>query len=115
VEKGREGRGAAGHGKDCAAAPGRLGSEEKKKKGKGKGRLTGGAQVSALAEKKKKERRRGGPARGDGQRAAGPSGLKGEPGRFSFFFFFFFKLHFQTIFFISNSNQTFSNFFSRIL
>jgi hypothetical protein len=40
-----------------------LGSEGKKKKGKGKGRLTGGAQVSALAEKKKRERRRGGPAR----------------------------------------------------
>jgi hypothetical protein len=37
--------GVAGHGEDRAAAPGRLGSEEKKKKGKGKGRLTGGAQV----------------------------------------------------------------------
>jgi hypothetical protein len=42
---------------------GSVGSERKKKKGKGKGRLTGGAQVSALAGKKKKERRRGGPAR----------------------------------------------------
>jgi hypothetical protein len=40
-----------------------LGGEGKKKKGKGKGRLTGGAQVSALAGKKKKERRRGGPTR----------------------------------------------------
>jgi hypothetical protein len=54
----RKGRwGAARRGEDRAAAPGRLGSEEKKKKGKGKGRLTGGAQVSAFAEKKKKERR----------------------------------------------------------
>jgi hypothetical protein len=69
--------------------------------------------VSALAEKKKKERR-GGPARGDGRRAAGPSGLKGKQGMVLFFFFLFFKLLFQTIFF-SNSNQTFSNFFSRIL
>jgi hypothetical protein len=49
--------GAAGRGEDRTAAPGRLGSEEKKKRGKGKGRLTGGAQVSAFAEKKKKERR----------------------------------------------------------
>jgi hypothetical protein len=85
----------AGRGEDRAAAPGRLGSEEKKKKGKGKGRLTGGAQVSALAEKKKKERRRGGPARGDGRRAAGPSGLKGKQGMVLFFSFpfsnFFFK------------------------
>jgi hypothetical protein len=46
--------GAAGRDEDRAAAPGRLGSEEKKKKGKGKGRLTSGAQVSALAEKKEK-------------------------------------------------------------
>jgi hypothetical protein len=54
----RKGRwGADGRGEDRVAAPVRLGSEEKKKKGKGKGRLTGGAQVSALAEKKKRERR----------------------------------------------------------
>jgi hypothetical protein len=112
VEKGREGRGAAGHGEDCAAAPGRLGSEEKKKKGKGKGRLTGGAQVSALAEKKKKERRRGGPARGDGRRAAGPSGLKGEPGRFSFFFLFLFQTSFSNHFFHFKFK---SNFFKLFL
>jgi hypothetical protein len=42
----------------------------------------------------------------------GPSGLKGNRRWFFFFFLFFFffsKLHFQTKF-ISNSNQTFSNF-----
>jgi hypothetical protein len=54
-----------------------------------------GAQVSALAEKKKKERRRGGPARGDGRRAVGPSGRKGKQGMVLFFSFsfsnFFFK------------------------
>jgi hypothetical protein len=107
VERGREGRGTAGRGGDCAAAPGRLGSERKKKKGKGKGRLTGGAQVSALAGKKKKKRRRGGPARVLADGPLGPSGLKGEPAMFSFFFFF--KLHFKPFFF-SNSNQTFQTF-----
>jgi hypothetical protein len=59
AERGREGRGTTGRGGDCAAAPGELGSEERKKKGKGKGRLTGGAQVSASRGKRK---RRGGPA-----------------------------------------------------
>jgi hypothetical protein len=88
VERGREGRGTAGRGGDCAAAPGQLGSERKKKKGKGKGRLTGGAQVSALAGKKKKKRRRGGSARVLADGPLGPSGLKGGPAMFSFFFLF---------------------------
>jgi hypothetical protein len=74
-----------------------LGSEGRKKKGKGKGRLTGGAQVSALAGKKEKGEEERWAGVGVGRRAAGPSGLKGEPARFFFFFFFFFKLHFQTI------------------
>jgi hypothetical protein len=56
-EEGKVGGGVARRGEDHATASGRLGNGEKKKKGKGKGRLTGGAQVSASAEKKKKERR----------------------------------------------------------
>jgi hypothetical protein len=74
VEKGREGGGAAGRGEDRAAAPVRLGSEEKKKKGKGKGRLTGGAQVSASA--KEKEKREGEVGR-RGVMADGPLGRLG--------------------------------------
>jgi hypothetical protein len=71
AERGKEGRGAAGRGEDRAAAPGRLGSGEKKKKGNGKGRLTGGAQVSVSAEKKKKGEEDNGPLR---DRIDGPLG-----------------------------------------
>jgi hypothetical protein len=71
AERGKEGRWAAGRGEDRAAAPGRLGSGEKKKKGNGKGRLTGGAQVSASAEKKKKGEEDNGPLR---DRIDGPLG-----------------------------------------
>jgi hypothetical protein len=83
-----------------------------RRKERGEGRLTGGAQMSASRGKRK---RRGGEVgrRGEARRAAGPSGLEGEPALFSFFFFFF-NFIFKPFFF-SNSNQTFSNFFSRIL
>jgi hypothetical protein len=84
-----------------------------KKKGRGEGRLTGGAQASATAKKKKRERDRwAGAGRLDGP--AGLAGPKGKQVRFCFFLFFFFKPLFKPLFF-SNSNQTFSNFFSRIL
>jgi hypothetical protein len=89
-----------------------LGSEGRKKKGKGEGRLTGGPQASVSRGKRK---RRGGEVgrRGEARRAAGPSGLK--RGADVVFFFFSFSNFIFKPFFISNSNQTFSNFFSRIL
>jgi hypothetical protein len=86
-----------------------LGSEERKKKGKGKGRLTGGAQVSASWGKRK---RRGGPAQMMDDGPLGRLGWKGS--RRGFLFFPFSNFIFKPFFF-SNSNQTFSNFFSRIL
>jgi hypothetical protein len=110
VERGRDGRGTAGRGGDCAAAPGRLGSEGKKKKGKGKGRLTGGAQVSAHAGKKRK--RRGGEVGRRGCWLTGRWAVWAERGAGKvFFFFFFFKLHFQTIFLFKFK----SNFFKLFL
>jgi hypothetical protein len=86
-------RGGAGSG---AAARGR-----RKEKGGGEADRRG-PDVSVAGEKEKK-RRRGGPARG---RLEGPLGPKGKPARFFSFSFsnFIFKP-----FFISNSNQTFSN------
>jgi hypothetical protein len=89
AERGKEGGGAGGRGEDRAAAPGRLGSGEKKKKGKRMGRLTGGAQVSVSAEKNKKKKRDG-PLREElmGRWAAGPD----RRGGFLCFLLFFFKL-----------------------
>jgi hypothetical protein len=117
VERGREGRGTAGRGGDCAAAPGRLGSERKKKKGKGKGRLTGGAEVSASRGKRK---RRGGEV---GRRGCWPTGrwavwAERGAGDVFFFFLFLFELHFQTIFhfkFKSNFFKLFLNNFIHFL
>jgi hypothetical protein len=111
VRKERKGkrRGAAG---SAAAAAGRRGRGEERKGERE--RLTSGAQVSAKAKEKEKEKGRG-PARGEGWWAAGPFGPKGKEGKVSFSFsFLFFQTPFKTTFF-SNSNQTLSNFFSKIL
>jgi hypothetical protein len=91
-----------------------LGGEGRKKKGKGGGEADRrGPGVSVAGKKEKGEEKRwAGAGRLDGP--LGPSGLKGEPAMFCFFFFFFFSFIFKP-FFISNSIQTFSNFFSIIL
>jgi hypothetical protein len=117
VERIREGRGTARCGGDCAAAPGRLGSERKKKKGKGKGRLTGGAQVSASRGKRK---RRGGEVGWRGCWLTGLWAVWAERGADDvfFFFLFLFQLHFQTIFhfkFKSNFFKLFLNNFINFL
>jgi hypothetical protein len=85
-----------------------LGSERKKKKGKGKGRLTGGAQVSALAGKKKKEEEKRWVGAGVGRRAAWA--VWAERGAGDVFFFFSFSNFIFKPFFFSNSNQTFQTF-----
>jgi hypothetical protein len=75
-------------------------------------RLTGGAQVSASAEKKRKGGRLGGPLR-DGL-VGRQAWLGRKVRRVCFLFFlFFFKLLLKQLFF-SNSNQILSNFFSKI-
>jgi hypothetical protein len=80
----REGREVAGRGRNHAAAPDRLGSEVKKKKGRGGEGLTGGARSSApLGKRKGKEERWAGAGN-----LMGRLGRKGKPTRFLFFFFF---------------------------
>jgi hypothetical protein len=92
-ERKGERRGAA---ESAAAAVGWRGKEEKEERKGGEERLTGGAQVSARAGKKKREREDA------GRRGERDSGLLGRLGRkggrrwFSFFSFFFFKPHFLT-------------------
>jgi hypothetical protein len=103
-------RGAAGF---AVAAAGRRGRGEEERKGD-RERPTSGAQASARAKKKKKRQRGRGPARGEGWRAARLFGPKGEKVRFSLFFFSFSNSFLKQPFF-SNSNQTLSNFFSKIL
>jgi hypothetical protein len=110
VEKGREGGGAAGRGEDRAAAAGRLGSEEKKKKGKWKGRLTGGPRCQRSRRKRK---RRGGEVGRRGVMADGPLGRLG--GKVSREWFCFFLSLFQTSFSNHFLFKFKSNFFSRIL
>jgi hypothetical protein len=100
AERGREGRGTTGRGGDCAAAPGELGSEERKKKGKGKGRLTGGAQVSASRRKKEKGEERWAGA-DDGRRAVWAERGAGEV---FFFSFSFSNFIFKQFLFIFKSN-----------
>jgi hypothetical protein len=73
-----------------AAAPGRLSSGVRKKKGKGRERLTGGAHLSARGKQKKKK---GGRAGWRGEKADGPLGQKGREVNFLFFSFLF-----QTLF-----------------
>jgi hypothetical protein len=115
AERGREGRGTAGRGGDCAAAPVQLGSEGRKKKGKGEGRLTRGAQVSASRGKRKKGEEERWAGAGFGRRAAEPSGLKGEPAMFSFFSFSFsFSTSFSNHFSFQIQIKLFK-LFSRIL
>jgi hypothetical protein len=82
-----------------------------RRKERGEGRLTGGAQVSASRGKRK---RRGDEVgrRGEARRAAWA--VWAERGAGDVLFFSFFNFIFKP-FFISNSIQTFSNFFSRIL
>jgi hypothetical protein len=70
--------------------------EEEERKGEGEADRPG-PRVSARGEKEKGEEERWAGA-GVGRRAAGPSGLKGEPARFSFFLFLFqtsFSNHFS--------------------
>jgi hypothetical protein len=106
------GGGAAGRGEDRAAAPGRLGSVEKKKKGKGKGRLTGGAQVSAAA-KEKEEREVG--RRGEARRAGRPFGPKGKQGMVFLFFLFLFQTSFQTTFLFKFKSNSFKLFLKNFI
>jgi hypothetical protein len=89
----REGKEVAGRGRNCAAAPDRLGSEVKKKKGRGgEGADRRGPVVSASGKKK----------RGSGEvgRRGGGLGRLGRKGSRAvyFFFFSFFKLHFSNHF-----------------
>jgi hypothetical protein len=95
----------AGRGRNRAAAPDRLGSEVKKKKGRGgEGADRRGPVVSAAGKKKR--------GRGEvGRRGEidGPLGPKAKPGRFPFLSFSFSNFIFKQ-FFISNSNQTFQTF-----
>jgi hypothetical protein len=85
--------------------------EEEERKGEGEADRRGPG-VSARGEKEKGEEERWAGA-GDGRRAAGPSGLKGETARFSFFSFSFSNFIFKPFFF-SNSNQTFSQEFYKL-
>jgi hypothetical protein len=67
------------------------------------------------SKRKRKERERDGPTRGGLDGPAGRLGRKVSWEWFSLFFLFLFSNFFFKPFFIPNSNQTFSNFFSRIL
>jgi hypothetical protein len=85
--------------------------EEEERKGGGEADRRGPGVSVAGGKRREEEVGR----RGEARRAAGPSGLKGKSAMFCFFsFFFLFNFIFKP-FFISNSIQTFSNFFSRIL
>jgi hypothetical protein len=106
--KGRR-RGAA----ESARLRRRAGEQGEEEKEGGRERLTGGARASVTAKEKKRERER----RAGAGRLAGPASLAGPKGkevRFCFFFFSFSNFFLKPLFF-SNSNQTLSNFFSRIL
>jgi hypothetical protein len=109
----REGREVAGCGGIRAVPPGRLAARWGRRKEGERVRLTGRAQVSVSARKKKR-RRLGGPLRGGLVGRQAGLGRKGRRVCFLFFLFFFFKLLFKQLFF-SNSNQILSNFFSEIL
>jgi hypothetical protein len=104
----REGRKVAGRGGIRVAAPGRLAARWGRRKEGERVRLTGGAQVSARAKKRKK-RVVAWTGAGKGWWAAGPLGPKGKKGLFFLFFLFFFKLLLKQLFF-PNSNQILSNF-----
>jgi hypothetical protein len=92
-----------------AAAPGRLGSEVKKKK-KGKGRGEADRWGPLVSEKKTKEKERSGVG-WRGEKADGPLGQKGR--EVSFLFFFLFSNSFQIKLFLLNSNQNPSNLFTK--
>jgi hypothetical protein len=87
------------------AAPGRLSSGVRKKKGKEMG---GGAHLSARGNQKKKK---GGGVGWRGEKADGPLGQKGR--EVSFLFFFLFSNSFQIKLFLLNSNQNPSNLFTK--
>jgi hypothetical protein len=111
--RGREGREAAGRGEDCAAAPGRSGSERKKKGKEGGEADRRGPGVSVAGKKEKEEKKRwAGAGRLDGP--LGRLGWKGSR-RSSFFFFFFFKLHFQTIFHLKFKSNLFKLFLKNFI
>jgi hypothetical protein len=92
-----------------AAAPGRLGSEVKKKKGKGRGEADRWGPL--VSEKKTKEKERSG-AGWRGEKADGPLGQKGREVSFLFFSFLFQTLS-KPNFFLLNSNQNPSNLFTK--
>jgi hypothetical protein len=100
----------AGRGRIPAAAPDRLVSAVKKKKGKGREGADRRGPVVSAAGKKKRE---GGEAVGWRGGGLGRLGRK-EPGWFCFFSFLFPNFFFKP-FFISNSIQIFFKLFSRIL
>jgi hypothetical protein len=106
----REGRKVAGRGGIRVAAPGRLAARWGRRKEGERVRLTGGAQVSARAKKRKK-RVVAWTGAGKGWWAAGPLGPKGKKGLFFSFFSFLFQTPFKTTFlskFKSNSFKLFS-------
>jgi hypothetical protein len=105
AQRGREGGGAARRGEDCAAAPGRLGSGVKKKKGKGGGEADRRGPVVSVRGKKRKERRVTGRC---GRVLVGRQAgwAKGKGGKLFFFFLFFFKLFLnQTLLFKFKPNS----------
>jgi hypothetical protein len=84
----REGRGVAGRGGIRAAASGRLAARWGRRKEGERVRLTGGAQVSASAERKEK----GGTVRWAAAGwFGGPAGLAGPKGEKGLLFFFSFS------------------------
>jgi hypothetical protein len=92
------------------------GGAVEQRKGKGGGRKGKHRQVGSRCQRLKGKRKRRAVQWAAAGGLGGPTGLAGPKGeRLSFsFFLFFFKLLLKQLFF-SNSNQTLSNFFSKIL
>jgi hypothetical protein len=88
--------------------------EEERKGGREADRWGPGVSDSKR-KRKERESERDGPARGGLDGPAGRLGRKVSREWFSIIFLFLFSNFFFKPFFFSNSNQTFSNFFSRIL
>jgi hypothetical protein len=105
-----------GHGAPAAAFQRNPRRRPEQRKGKGGGRKAKRQQVGSRCQRLKGKRKIRAVQWAAAGGLGGPTGLAGPKGeRLSFsFFLFFFKLLLKQLFF-SNSNQTLSNFFSKIL
>jgi hypothetical protein len=106
VRRERKGRGGA---RRDSRLRRQAGDVEEKKKGRGRGRDRRVGPRRQREQRKRKRERRRGPVRGEGWRAAGLFGPKGEKVRFPFFLFFF-KLLFKTTFLFKFKSNSFKLF-----